>query len=163
MQDAERMPSATPPLQAMARELESARALLTAQDALESAIRAGKRGAALTPLIQRQQETARIASGAALERRRWFDGPGSLEAWLARHPEADAQAMRRLAAEGAAIRREVLRTASRGQYVVRRCLEWSQAQLALLVQCATRDDTTYGGLRSGPPSPRAPSLLDQRV
>jgi hypothetical protein len=149
------------PVEALRRELDAARTLLEAQKDLEAALRSGKTGEEFLRLIRRQDECTRAAQRAAAERRHfWLDAAG-FEAWLRDQPEEEAQPARRLAEEAREVRDSLGRTARRSEYIARRSVEWTQAQLDLMVRWLTSDNTVYRQPGADRPLRETPSLMDR--
>ena len=130
------------PQQSLRRELAAARELLQAQQQLEIALR-GAEAAELHVRIRRQEEALRALREANLLRRAWLDGPGSLAAFIRAHPE-HADELRGLAAEAAALRREIRRGAERAQYIARKVVDWTEAQFRVVLRAVESWGPTYG-------------------
>lgn len=149
------------PEEALRLEVESARALLHAQQALWDALRGGLEHRALEPFLGEQRRSLEAVRRAVQARRVWFDGPGSLESWIARERPRNASLLRSLAAEGSVLKREIEPLVQRCVYLARKIASWYEAQAVAIVDWATRE-STYS-----PPSPsggRTPaSVLDRSV
>ncbi len=139
-----RKPAPPGPLDALAAELRSGRSLLEALSRTEAAMRAGRTGQDLLECVRAQDEAAREASAAAAARRMWFSGPDAFEALLRQQTPEDAAALRRLAAEAAPVRAGIARAAGRSRYIAQKNVEWTQAQMEVVVDLVTRQDATYG-------------------
>lgn len=146
--------------EALRQELGAARALFDAQRELDAAVTAGAPADRLWPLLRAQEEAAIAASEAARSRSRFFHGVGSAEAFLQGKPAAEANALRALLAEAAQLRREIHRTAHRTTYIAGRTVEWTQAQLDLVIRWVTRQTATYSA--SGDrPAARPVAFMDR--
>jgi hypothetical protein len=148
-------------VEALRAELAAARALLSAQREVESALRAGCAGEDLAALVRRQEKSAREAAQAARQRAACFGGFPVEE--LLRAAPAVAPALRQMTAEASAVREEIARSARRCEYVARRSLEWSQAQMELLVRWVTSDGATYGSAGAQENPRRIPALMDRKA
>ncbi len=159
------MPGKAPegPVEALAAELEAARELLSMQRELEAALLGGADGDAVLACVRRQEATAREVQVATHARRLFFGGPGSLERFLEGRPVAEAEHLRRLAREATGLREEIRHNACRADYLARRAVEWTRAQVEIVVRAVSGPAVTYDA--PGPSRrPRgAPSLLDRSV
>ena len=149
------------PVEALAAELEAARALLAAQRALESALLAGADGDAVQACVRHQEATQRDAQAAAHARRLFFGGPGSLESFLVGRPVAEAERLRRLAHEAASLREEIRVTARRADYLAKRAVEWTRGQVETLVRVISGPAATYDAPGASRRARGVPSLLDR--
>lgn len=147
---------------ALLRELEKARELHRAQTELEEALRRGLQADRLRPFVEKVEAAAQEAAEAAMGRRRWFNGPGSLERSLEGRNDPEARELRRLSREARELRESIHRSARRCGYVAGRSVEWTRAQMQALVQWVTRDGTTYGGSQDRTRRP-APSIMDAQA
>ncbi len=150
-------------LAALERELEAARRLLSAQLAVENAMRRAAPGDETLCLVRAQEDAASAAARCTLERRRYFPSVGTLESWAAERPAAEAERFRTLAREAREVRREIERVTARAAYVAQRAGEWTRAQLEILVRFAVGTDATYRAPGAESRPRRAPSLLDHSV
>jgi hypothetical protein len=149
------------PVEALAAELEAARVLLCMQRELEAALLGGADGDAVLACVRRQEATVREAQVATHARRLFFGGPGSLEPFLEGRPVAEAEHLRRLAREAAGLREEIRDNARRADYLARRAVEWTRAQVEIVVRAISGPAVTYDA-PGAPRRPRgAPSLLDR--
>lgn len=158
-------PGMAPPeaFAALEKELEAARRLLSAQIAVEEAMRRAAPGEQTLELVRAQENAASAAARSSLERRRYFPSSGSLDAWAVTLPPADAERARRLARDAREVKREIERVTARAAYVAQRAGEWTRAQLEILVRCAVGTDATYRVPGADLRPRRAPSLLDHTV
>jgi hypothetical protein len=143
---------------ALNTEVQAARVLLEVQREVEEGIRAGRNSEDLLGLVRRQEEAARAAARAALERRRWFQGPDAFAAWLQTRPDEEARRVRLLAAEARELKGKIEQTSRRCQYLAERALEWSQGQMEAVIRAIDRGGPTYGG-----PAGRATSVLSTNL
>jgi hypothetical protein len=151
------------PVEALRRELEAARALLQVQQDLEQALGAGKAGEELMGLVRVQEDAARVAQSAALVRQTFWNGPEAFETVVAAQSPMQADAMRSLANEGIGVREVLRASARRSEYVARRSVEWTQAQMDLMVQLLTRSEATYQQPGRERPLRETPSMMDRTV
>ena len=149
------------PVEALAAELEAARTLRSAQRDLESALLAGAGGDAVLACVRRQEATVRQAQVATHARRLFFGGPGSLEAFLEGRPTAEAERLRRLAREATGLREEIRHNARRADYLACRAVEWSRAQVEIVVRAVSGPAVTYDAPGAARRPRGAPSLLDR--
>ena len=157
------MPGKAPegPVEALAAELEAARELRSRQQELEAALLGGADGDAVLSCVRRQEATAREIQVATHARRLFFGGPGSLESFLEGRPPAEAEHLRRLAREAAGLREEILDNARRADYLARRAVEWTQAQVEIVVRAISGPAVTYEAPGAARRPRGAPSLLDR--
>jgi hypothetical protein len=150
-------------VQALKNELEAARRLLSTQRDLDEALRRGTNGEDLLRLVRCQEAAARDASLASGVRRMFFSGAGSLEAYLATGSVSPAMAasLREMAREATEIHTTLKRLVQRSDYVARRSVEWTQAQMELVVRWATRSGNTYEAPGGVAPRREAPSWMDR--
>jgi hypothetical protein len=146
---------------ALAAELEAARSLLAAQRELEAALLTGAGGDEVQACVRRQELTQRDAKIAAHARRLFFGGPGSLESFLEGRPVAEAERLRRLAREAEVLREEIRDTARRADYLARRAVEWTRAQVEIVVRAVSGPAVTYDAPTASRRPRGAPSLLDR--
>ncbi len=156
-----RKPDVDGPAAAILHEIECGRRLLAAMSDTETALRSGSPGNELLGLVRIQNDAARRAAAASAARQIWISGEGSLERYLTEKKPADAPELRRLAREAASLRAEILRLAQRGRYLAQRNVEWTQAQMELLVDWLTRNGPTYRAPGTRPDWRRTPSLMDR--
>lgn len=149
------------PVTALRRELQAARDLLRAQEELEQALRSGKPGDDVLALVQRQDASARAASLACAARRSYWVGSEGFEAFLQGRPAPEAQALKDMAAQANELRDALRRSARRAEYIARRSVEWSQAQMDLMVRCLTREQDVYRLPGTQRPLRETPSLMDR--
>jgi hypothetical protein len=149
------------PAEALAAELEAARGLLSVQRELEAALLGGADGEAVLACVRRQEATVREAQVATHARRLFFGGPGSLEPFLAGRPAAEAEQLRRLARDAAGLREEIRDSARRADYVARRAVEWTRAQVEIVVRAVSGPAVTYDAPGASRRPRGAPSLLDR--
>jgi hypothetical protein len=157
------MPGKAPegPAEALAAELKAARSLLTVQQELESALLDGSDGDTVLACVRRQEATVREVQVATHARRLFFGGPGSLERFLDGRPVAEAERLRRLAREASGLREEIRFNARRADYLARRAVEWTRAQVEIVVRAMSGPAVTYDA-PGAPRRPRgSPSLLDR--
>jgi hypothetical protein len=149
------------PVEALRRELETARALLQIQQELEHALCTGSSGEQLMILVRREQDAVRAAHHAAAARRAHWDGAEAFEAFLGNRPPEEARSLRGLAREGVEVRETLQRVARRCEYIARRSVEWTQAQMDLVVQMLTRNEAVYQQPGRERPLRETPSLMDR--
>jgi hypothetical protein len=149
------------PVDALAAELQAARTLLSVQRELEAALLAGASGDAVLACVRRQEDAVRKVQVATLTRRLFFAGPGSLEQFAGGQPAAEAERLRRLAREAAGLRAEIRHHARRADYLAGRVVEWTRAQVEILVRAVSGPPPTYDAPGASRRPRGAPSLLDR--
>ena len=147
--------------EALEKELSSARALLQVQRELDEAVCTAASSDRLWALVRALETAAGEATQAARERARWFSGSGSVEAYLKDRPVSEVRAYRAILSEAKSLRAEMDRTARRTEYVARRTVEWSQAQMETMVNWISRQGSTYGAPGGRRPQSRTPSFMDR--
>ena len=148
-------------MEALHREISCARLLLQAERELEEAVRQAAPAERIWTLVRAQEAAAVVASQAARSRAQWFPAPGSVEAYLKGKAPSEVSAFRALLAEAVPLRQEIDRVARRTEYLARRSVEWTQAQLDVMVQWVTRPTATYERPGAQRPLFQAPSFMDR--
>ncbi len=126
-------------------EIESARALLSAQRACEDAIRRAAPADELQALLALQEQSLETARAAAAQRSLHLAGPEAVERWLAGPRSAQAELLRASVTEARRLRDEIGAGARRIGFVARRNAEWCNARRQDLAAVAVRAVSAEGG------------------
>lgn len=132
-------------LSALRVEIESARALLSAQRACEDAIRRAAPAEELQALLSIHEQQLEAAKAAAAERSLHLAGPEAVERWLAGPRSAQSELLRASVVEARRLRDEIGVSARRIGYVARRNAEWCNARRQDLATIAVRAVSAEGG------------------
>jgi hypothetical protein len=150
-------------LEALKQEVESAEALLGLLRDLEAALRAAVPGDELLRLVRLQEMAAHAVALAARQRRLWFDGPGSLEAWLEGRPSSEAALARTLGGRARELKDELGPLSRRCHFLAEKSLEWSQGQMEAVLRVVDRTAPTYPGPGQSSPTGAPPAWMDRTV
>jgi len=148
-------------MEALHREITCARLLLQALCELEEAVHQAAPAETIWKLVRAQEAAALAASQAARSRAQYFPAEGSVEVYLQGRAPSEVSAFRALLAEAAPLRGEIERMARRTEYLARRSVEWTQAQLDVMVQWVTRPAATYERPGSARPLFQQPAFMDR--